>query len=135
MKATWLLFMFAVILIGGMTSCADREDGEDNETYEMRNTINGPAWRIASIKVDGKWYYAFSEDLSLASPMWFEVKFSASGKTYKSEKFYYDSEGDAIMSTRQVYNNAPYTIDKKTGHRIYRRQQEQQVFHAQHRVC
>lgn len=113
MKATWLLLMFVSFLIGGLTSCADREDGEDNETYKMRNSINGPAWRIYSIKIDGKWYYAFNEDLSLSSPMWFEVKFSASKKTYDSEKFYYDNNGVSIESTRQKYNNAPYTIDKK----------------------
>ena len=112
MKATWLMLMFVSLLIGGMTSCADREEGEDNETYKMRNTINGPAWRISSIKIDGKWYYAFDEDDSKTSPMWFEVKFSASKKTYNSEKFYYEN-GYAVESTRQIMNNAPYTIDKK----------------------
>ena len=92
-----------------LTSCADREDGESNDSYVLRNTINGPAWRVVNVKkADGTW--TGNEDLQ---PFWFEVKFSASKHNFQSEKFYYNEQGNSIESTREKYssaNNTAYDI-------------------------
>ena len=48
----------AIMLVGGLaitTSCADKEDGEKNSDYVLRNAINGTGWSITSVKEDGTW--------------------------------------------------------------------------------
>ena len=92
-----------------LTSCADREDGESNASYELRNTINGPAWRVWNVKkADGTW--TGNTDFQ---PLWFEVKFSASKHNFQSDKFYYDENGNGIAATQEKYtsaNNTAYDI-------------------------
>ena len=77
-KKIWMLA--AILTICGattvLTSCADADEGESKADYELRNTINGPAWRVHSVmKNDGTW--STGED---PAEFWFEVKFSASIK-------------------------------------------------------
>lgn len=95
-----------------MTACADRDDGESNADYELRNTINGPAWHVNSVKKsDGTW----TTDAD-PSEFYFEVKFSASNHNFKSERFYYKN-GESDESTREEYSsadNTAYTIKNAT---------------------
>ena len=113
MKQTLKLWMLAAILtICGattvLTSCADADEGESKADYELRNTINGPAWRVHSVmKNDGTW--STGED---PAEFWFEVKFSASNHNFKSVRFYYKN-GEADETTREEYSssdNTAYTI-------------------------
>lgn len=113
MKQTLKLWMLAAILtICGattvLTSCADADEGESKADYELRNTINGPAWRVYSVmKNDGTW--STDED---PAEFWFEVKFSASNHNFKSVRFYYKN-GEADETTREEYSssdNTAYTI-------------------------
>ena len=71
-----LTWMIAAILTCGattvLTSCADADEGESKADYELRNTINGLAWRVYTLKKnDGTW--TTDED---PAEFWFEVKFS-----------------------------------------------------------
>ena len=103
-KLIWMLF-FACIMGMGITSCADKEEGESDEDWELRNTINGPAWRVYMVKdASGNWIDSL--------PLWFEVKFSASKHNFKSEKFYYVNGigDDATRETYKESDNTQYTI-------------------------
>ena len=89
-----------------LTSCDDADDGESKGDWELRNTINGPAWRVFDVKVNDTW----TGDGNI--PFWFEVKFSASKHNFSSKLFYY-KDGEADESTREEYtsaNNTAYTI-------------------------
>ena len=80
------LFIMSVITFGAamtLTSCDDADDGENKGDWELRNTINGPAWRVFDVKVNDTW----TGDENI--PFWFEVKFSASNHDFSSTKFYY----------------------------------------------
>lgn len=104
------LFMAVLICCTAMTlySCADADEGENKADYELRNTINGPAWRVFSVKKsDGTW----TTDADPAE-FYFEVKFSASKHNFTSERFYYVN-GESDETTREAYssaNNTAYTI-------------------------
>ena len=109
MKKSILWLFAAIMLVGGLTvttSCADKEDGEKNSDYVLRNSINGTGWSISSVKQeDGTW----TED----SPLCFNIKFSASNKNFKCAKFFYDENGNADESTREEYkysDGTAYTI-------------------------
>lgn len=103
------LFIMSVITFGAaltLTSCDDADEGESKADWELRNTINGPAWRVYSVNQNGSW----TGDLD--TPFWFEVKFSASHHDFKSTKFYYVN-GESDESTREEYSSAnktAYTI-------------------------
>ena len=103
------LFIMSVITFGAamtLTSCDDADDGENKGDWELRNTINGPAWRVFDVKVNDTW----TGDENI--PFWFEVKFSASKHNFSSKLFYY-KDGEADESTREEYtsaNNTAYTI-------------------------
>ena len=106
------MLILACIVSVGIMSCADKEDGESWDDWELRNTINGMPWHVDKIKdANGNW-----KSWSDASLFWFEVKFSASNHNFNSEKFYYN-DGVADESTREKYdssNNTAYTISGKT---------------------
>lgn len=91
-----------------LNSCADADEGESKADYELRNTINGPAWRVYTVKKsDGTW----TTDADPAE-FWFEIKFSASKHNFKSERFYYQ-DGVSDETTREEYSsadNTAYTI-------------------------
>ena len=103
------LFIMSVITFGAamtLTSCDDADDGESKGDWELRNTINGPAWRVFDVKVNDTW----TGDENI--PFWFEVKFSASNHDFSSTKFYY-VDGESDESTREQYtsaNKTAYTI-------------------------
>ena len=107
-----LLLLAAIMMTAmsmGLSSCAEKEEGEDDADWVLRNTINGPAWHVDQIKnSDGPW-----STWSDASLFYFWVKFSASNHNFNSEKFYY-VDGEADETTREVYNsstdNTAYTI-------------------------
>lgn len=112
MKKPTFIKLFLMIFICGsavsLISCSDADDGESKADYELRNTINGPAWRVHSVKKsDGTW--TTDED---PSEFYFEVKFSASKHNFKSERFYY-KDGESDETTRETFssaNNTAYTI-------------------------
>lgn len=110
MKRILYLVAAAIVAVVGVTmvSCADKEDGESWNDWELRNTINGFGWHVDMLKDEGgnwvRWEYS--------ATLYFYVKFSASGHNFKSEKFYY-KDGVSDESTREEYSssdNTHYTI-------------------------
>ena len=110
MKKNFFMAMAAILLICSMstviTGCADKEDGESNSEWVLRNEINGVGWSAKTIKLsDGTW----SEEL----PFYFDIKFSASNKNFKCSKVCYDSEGNVDKSNSEKYeykDGTAYTI-------------------------
>ena len=112
MKKSILWMFAAIMLVCGLaitTSCADKEDGESNSEWKLRNSISGTGWSTYSVKLDdGTWN-------SEKKPLLFDIKFSASNKNFKCDKVYTNEEGDADETTREIYkysDETAYTIKK-----------------------
>lgn len=101
----WML-LFACIMSLGMSACAGADEGESWEDWILRNTINGPAWRVYQIKENKQWVDC--------DKFWFEIKFSASHHNFKSTKFYY-VDGVADESTREEYDGSDDTAYQISG--------------------
>lgn len=118
MKMHWMLLLFSGIFCLGMTSCADAEDGESKDDWDIRNALSTGigSWQTGEVKIDGVWYEDPLDGLTNPSPLYFTVKFSASKKTFESRKFYYKDGGEmdrvADESTSQSYKGT-YTLENR----------------------
>ena len=104
MAATAMMVAISLTLAG----CADADEGENKDDWELRNTINGPTWHVDKLKgPKGDWV-----DWAEANAFYFEVKFSASNHNFKSEKFYYKEymKDDSTYESYGSADNTAFTI-------------------------
>lgn len=119
MKMQWMLLLLSGIFCLGMTSCADKEEGESNDDWNIRNALSTGigSWHTGEVKIDGVWYEDPLNSLTNPSPLYFTVHFSASKKTFESRKFFYKDGGEDIgfiadESTMQSYKGT-YTLENR----------------------
>lgn len=113
MKKTtlWTLAVLLTVFATGMslTGCSDHEDGESNDEYVLRNALNGPSWKVYSVLEDGAW--------NTSPNFYFEVRFSASNKNFKSEKWMFEN-GYSILDTKESYSFSDPTAYTISGNKV-----------------
>jgi hypothetical protein len=98
----------AAMLTMGVESCSDAEDGEDWNTWVMRNMLNSN-WGLDAFAVGNDQYVRMGEP---GFDFYFEMKLRANGRTFELERFFYNEEGNAEKSTR-INKSGTFVIDEK----------------------
>ena len=106
-KSILWMFLLAAVLTLGVVSCSDAEEGEDWNTWVMRNMLNSN-WNLDAVKVDGQ-YKRMGE---AGFDFYFSTKLRADGRKFEAERFFYDKTGSADESTR-IKKSGIFTIDEK----------------------
>ena len=106
-----ILMMLAVVMMTAMSmslvSCSDAEDGEDWDTWIMRNQLNSN-WSLDFVKVNGDYRRLGDEGFDF----YLTLKLTADGRKFKAERFFYNkAEGIADESTR-IQKTGTYIIDE-----------------------
>lgn len=104
----WMMLM-AVVLGMGFVSCSDAEDGEDWDTWVMRNLLDS-GWSLNSVVVDGEYRTMGERDFDF----YFEMNLRATGRKFEAHRFFY-KDGMADEST-EVFKSGTFVVDggKKT---------------------
>lgn len=99
------MLLFAAVLPMSFVSCSNAEDGEDWNTWIMRNQLNSN-WCLDYILINGQ-YVRSGEGYEFYMTM----KLRADGRTFEVERFFYNKDGIADEST-QVNKTGTYIIDE-----------------------
>lgn len=104
----WMMLM-AVVLSMGIMSCSDSEDGENWDTWVMRNMLNS-GWSISSVIVNGEYHELGEEGFDF----WFEMNLRANGRKFEARRFFY--KDGVIDKSTEVIKTGEYVVDgsKKT---------------------
>jgi hypothetical protein len=104
-KNLFWMFLMSAVLTMGVVSCSDAEDGEDTDTWVMRNQLNG-GWSLDYVMVNGE-YRRMGE---AGFDFYLTMKLTADGRKFEAERFFY-KDGASDESTK-VNKSGTYTIDE-----------------------
>jgi len=101
-----IMMLLAALLPVSFVSCADAEEGEDWDTWIMRNMLDSN-WALDCVKVNGE-YKTMGEP---GFDFYFVVKLRAEGRTFTARRFFYKDyiKDDAT----EVNKSGIFTIDEK----------------------
>ena len=105
-KLAILMMLMAAVLPASLVSCADAEDGEDWDTWVMRNMINS-GWSIDRVKVNGEYKDYVDPEVN----MWFQMKLRANGRTFEAQRFFYKNH--VKDDETEVNKRGTFTVDGK----------------------
>lgn len=100
---SFLTIMLAAVLTMPLTGCLEPEEGEDWDTWELRNMLNS-GWVVYNIKVNG----VYEE----VGPFWFETNLRGKGHKFEARRFFYGDDGVKDNST-EIIKSGTFTIDQK----------------------
>ena len=101
----WMILMAAVLTIG-LVSCSDPEEGEDWDTWIMRNMLDS-GWSLDQVKVNGN-YKSMGEP---GFDFYFYMDLKANGRKFDAKRFFYkDYEKD---DATEVLKSGTFTIVEK----------------------
>ena len=106
-KLAILMMMMAVVLPASFVSCSDAEDGEDWDTWVMRNMLDSK-WSLDRVKVNGEYVDKYETDWDLL----FDMNLKASGRTFTARRSIYT--GDETVEPKEVNKSGTYTVDGKS---------------------
>jgi hypothetical protein len=101
-----LMMLLVVLLPASFVSCDDAEDGEDWDTWVMRNMLDSK-WSLESVKVDGVFRSMGEEGFDF----YYDMDLKASGRTFKAHRFFY--KDNVKDESTEVNKSGTYTIDEK----------------------
>jgi hypothetical protein len=117
MKKTFFIvtIFMAVCLMGvSFTSCSNPEEGEDWDTWVIRNMLNN-GWSLSGIKVNGEWIY--SGDPSIKDTpeynFYFEMNLRADGRRFEAHRFFY--KDDVYDESTEIIKTGTFTLDSGTN--------------------
>ena len=105
-KLALLMMLMATVLPASLVSCSDAEDGEDWDTWVMRNMLNS-SWSLDRVKMNGE----YKENIDPAVNMCFEMKLRANGRTFTAHRFYY--KDNVKDDATEVNKSGTFTVDGK----------------------
>ena len=105
-KSIIFLLLMAAVLSMGVVSCSDAEDGENWDTWVMRNQLNSN-WSLDFIKVNGDYRRLGDEGFDF----YLTLKLKADGRKFEAERFFYNKEDGIGDESTKVNKTGTYTID------------------------
>lgn len=97
----------SAVLPLSFVSCADAEEGEDWDTWIMRNMLNS-GWTLDRVKVDGE----YKETHEAGVHMYYDIKLRSNGRTFTAKRFFYGPDGIEDEST-EINKSGTFTADGK----------------------
>ena len=108
-KINFLMLLMATVLTMGVVSCSDAEDGENWETWIMRNRLDGE-WGLDFIKINDEYRRLGDEGFDF----YLTLKLTADGHKFEAEYFEYDKEEGNVDESTLVKKKGTYTINSSS---------------------
>jgi len=104
------MLMTICLMAVSVVSCSSPEEGEDWDTWMMRNMMNN-GWSLYSVKVNGEWIYSGDPSLKETPEYYFyyEMNLRADGRLFEAHRFFY--KDDIADESTEIIKTGTFTLD------------------------